>query len=59
MAVSLSRKGGKVKSDLEIGQATRHHVEFDEQKAVDLAKELDAQKFWKTIRKQQEAFKKI
>lgn len=45
MAVSLSRKGGKVKSDLEIGQATRHHVEFDEQKAVDLAKELDAQKF--------------
>ena len=42
MAVSLSRKGGKVKSDLEIGQATRHHIEFDEQQAVDLAKEFDA-----------------
>ena len=42
MAVSLSRKGGKVKSDLEVGQATRHHIEFDEQQAVDLAKKLDA-----------------
>lgn len=42
MAVSLSRKGGKVKNDLEIGQAARHHLEFDEQKAVDLAKEFDA-----------------
>lgn len=43
MAVSLSRKGGKVKNDLEIGQAARHHIEFDEQQAVDLAKRLDAQ----------------
>ena len=43
MAVSLSRKGGKVKNDLEIGQAARHHIEFDEQQAVDLAKKLDAQ----------------
>lgn len=42
MAVSLSRKGGKVKSDLEIGQAARHHLEFDEQQAVDLAKEFNA-----------------
>lgn len=42
MAVSLSRKGGKVKNDLEIGQAARHHIEFDEQQAVDLAKKLDA-----------------
>lgn len=42
MAVSLSRKGGKVKNDLEIGQAARHHIEFDEQQAVDLAKRLDA-----------------
>lgn len=42
IAVSLSRKGGKVKSDLEVGQATRHHIEFDEQQAVDLAKKLDA-----------------
>lgn len=44
IAVSLSRKGGKVKSDLEIGQAARNHVEFDEQKAVDLAKDFDAGK---------------
>lgn len=42
MAVSLSRKGGKVKSDLEVGQAARHHLEFDEQQAVDLAKEFNA-----------------
>lgn len=42
MAVSLSRKGGKIKSDLEVGQAARHHIEFDEQQAVDLAKEFDA-----------------
>ena len=42
MAVSLSRKGGKVKSDLEIGQAAGHHLEFDEQQAVDLAKEFNA-----------------
>lgn len=43
MAVSLSRKGGKVKNDLEIGQAARHHIEFDEQKGVELANQLDAQ----------------
>ena len=43
MAASLSRKNGKVKSDLEIGQATRHHIEFDEQKGVELARQLDAQ----------------
>ena len=42
MAVSLSRKGGKVTNDLEIGQAARHHIEFDEQQAVDLAIKLDA-----------------
>lgn len=44
IAVGFSRKGGKVKSDLEIGQATRHHIEFNEQQAVDLAKEFDAKK---------------
>ena len=48
MAVSLSRKGGKVKNDLEIGQAARHHIEFDEQQAVDLAKRLDAQDLLKS-----------
>lgn len=42
IALSLSHKGGKVKSDLEIGQAIRHHHEFDEQKAIDLAKEFNA-----------------
>lgn len=45
IAVSLSRKGGKVKGDLEIGQATGHHVEFVEQEAVDLAKALDSKYF--------------
>ena len=43
IAAGMSRKGGKVKSDLEIGQATRHHIEFDEQKGVELANQLDAQ----------------
>lgn len=43
IAAGISRKGGKVKGDLEIGQAARHHIEFDEQKGVELARQLDAQ----------------
>ena len=42
IAVGMSRKGGKVTADTSVGQATRHHIEFDEQKGVELAKQLDA-----------------
>lgn len=47
IAVGMSRKGGKVTADTSVGQATRHHIEFDEQKGVDLANQLDAQKLLK------------
>ena len=43
IAVGMSRKGGKVTADFSTGQATRHHIEFDEQKGVELARQLDAQ----------------
>ena len=43
IAVGMSRKGGKVTADFSTGQATRHHMEFDEQKGVELARQLDAQ----------------
>lgn len=42
IAAGMSRKGGKVTTDLSVGQATRHHIEFDEQKGVELAREFDA-----------------
>ena len=42
IAVGMSRKGGKVTADTSVGQATRHHIEFDEQKGVELAREFDA-----------------
>ena len=42
IAADMSRKGGKVTTDLSVGQATRHHIEFDEQKGVELAREFDA-----------------
>ena len=44
IAVGMSRKGGKVTADFSTGQATRHHIEFDEQKGVELARQLDAQR---------------
>ena len=47
IAVGMSRKGGKVTADTSVGQATRHHIEFDEQKGVELARQLDAQKLLK------------
>ena len=47
IALGMSRKGGKVTADTSVGQATRHHIEFDEQKGVELARQLDAQKLLK------------
>lgn len=51
IAAGFSRKGGKVTLDESVGQAARHHIEVDEQGIVDLAKELDAQKFLETYTK--------
>ena len=42
IAIGMSRKGGKVTADTSVGQATRHHIEFDEQNGVEFAKQLDA-----------------
>ena len=47
IAVGMSRKGGKVTADTSVGQATRHHIEFDEQNGVELARQLDAQQLLK------------
>lgn len=47
IAAGMSRKGGKVTTDVSVGQATRHHIEFDEQKGVELARQLDAQQLLK------------
>lgn len=50
IAVSMSRRGGQVKSDLEIGEAAAHHISVNEQDVVDLAKQIggkDADTFLK------------
>lgn len=47
IALGMSRKGGKVTADTSVGEATRHHIEFNEQKGVDLANQFDAQQLLK------------
>ena len=45
MALSFARKNGMVKGDIQIGEATAHHLAFNEQAAVDLAKDFNANTF--------------
>ena len=42
IAMSMSRKGGRVTTDASVSNAMQHHLEFNENQAVELAKEFDA-----------------
>lgn len=42
IAMSFARKGGQIKADVQVGDAMAHHFVGNEQKLVDVAKDLNA-----------------
>lgn len=42
IAMNIARKGGQIKADVQVGDAMVHHFVGNEQKLVDIAKELNA-----------------
>lgn len=58
IAMNIARKGGQIKADVQVGDAMAHHFVGNEQKLVDVAKELNAdsllRKYVDTTRKFQQ-----
>lgn len=58
IAMSFARKGGQIKADVQVGDAVAHHFVGNEQKLVDVAKDLNAdsllRKYVETTRKLQQ-----
>ena len=56
--MNIARKGGQIKADVQVGDAMAHHFVGNEQKLVDVAKELNAdsllRKYVDTTRKFQQ-----